>query len=394
MQPSPILAATRERATSYPLRRRRWKNAALGAAALAALGASAFACGDDPEEKEPAPKVTMLSSGVCQSCYVHDGALTCWGNAAWDKMPTGMPAPVSLPAEAIDVAVGPDHVCANVWQKGVYCWGVNDAGQLGVAIPDPDPSEPITEPTKSKMSPLVTKLAAGSGFTCGIVNGAVQCMGGNIDGTLGNGDYTRSVDPIDVPGLITVVDVAAGRAHACAIDKDGDTYCWGQNDLGQAGQDKDQTDVVANAAQVMIPKADRLMLGSETSCAHTTDGDVWCWGSNQAGQFGDMEADTGLPRKTTLATYKEVALGKSRVFGLKQEGTVDYWGLEISASPSGYLPPGQEGIHGVNNVSEISAGPNHGCGISGANVFCWGDNSCNQLGGVAGNISSVPVKIL
>jgi alpha-tubulin suppressor-like RCC1 family protein len=361
---------------------------------LGALGALTIAACGGVETEDPPPTATAIASSTCESCFLHNKTLTCWGNEKWDPMSTGKPKLITLPGTPTQVAVGSDHVCANVFQKGIYCWGINDAGQLGVAIPDPDPSVPITTPTLSKMSALATKIVAGTGFTCGIINDTVKCMGGEQPGALGNGDYTRSVDAVAVPGLISVIDVGAGLSHACVIDKSNDVYCWGANDRGQAGQDKGQTDTVANAALVMVPKADKLIIGSNTSCAHTMDGDIWCWGANDVGQMGDAMPDTGMPRKTTLASYREVAMGTSRVYGVTQNSTIDYWGLVLTSSPDTTVAPGEAHIDGVNNVSAISAGPNHGCGISGANVYCWGDNTCNQLGGVSGMISSQPVKVL
>jgi alpha-tubulin suppressor-like RCC1 family protein len=301
----------------------------------------------------------------------------------------GTPREVSLPGYPIMIATAPDHVCALVKDKGVYCWGSNDAGQLGVAIPDPDPAMVLKAPQKSGLPSIATGLSAGSGFTCAIVNGSVKCMGGNIQGTLGNLDFSRSVEPIAVPGLTTITQIGSGFAHTCALDTTGDTYCWGANDNGQCGQDKDEQ-TIDHALQVPIPKATRLMIGWETSCALTSDG-TYCWGRNNNGQFGDMDGNDGLPRKVALDGYLDIKPGASRVFGLRQDGTVDYWGLELTKMGQPVAPTG---IHGVNNLSAISGGSNHGCGITGGQVFCWGDNTCHQLGGAPGDISAVPVRIL
>ncbi len=365
---------------------------AVGSIALAttALGLGG-GCNDIDTEDDgdgAVPATVALSSSQCQSCLIKAGKLTCWGDTPGD-VTGGTPREVTLAGYPTMVAVAPDHVCALVKDKGVYCWGQNDAGQLGVAIPDPDPAMVLKQPQKSGIPSIATGLSAGTGFTCAIVNGTVKCMGGNIEGTLGNGDFSRSVDPIAVPGLATITEIGSGYAHTCALDSVGDTYCWGANDNGQSGQDKNDEYTLDHAVKVAIPKASRLMIGWETSCAFTDDG-LYCWGRNNSGQFGDMNPNDGLPRKVALDGYLDIKPGASRTFGLRQTGTVDYWGLEL-------LPMGEpispSGISGVNNVSLISAGSNHGCGVTGGNVYCWGDNTCHQLGGVTGDIFDVAVLI-
>lgn len=376
--------------TAKPSRARAPLFTALAVGAIGAGFALVGACNDvDTEDDGTVPSVIALTSSQCQSCLIKEGKLTCWGDAPGEEVTGGKPREITLPGYPIMIATAADHACALVKDKGLYCWGVNDAGQLGVAIPD-DPAMVLKQPQKSGIPSIATGLSAGTGFTCAIVNGAVKCMGGNISGTLGNGEFSRSVDPISVPGLTTVVEIASGYAHTCAIDSSGDTYCWGANDNGQCGQDKNGALTQDHAVQVPIPKAKHLMLGWETSCAFTDDG-LYCWGRNNSGQFGDMETNDGLPRKIALEGYRDIKPGASRTFGLRQDGTVDYWGLELSQMGDA-VPP--TGIHGVNNLSAISGGANHGCGITGGSVFCWGDNTCHQLGGAPGDISAIPVRVL
>lgn len=365
----------------------RWIAALSIVAAAVAVGA----CNDiDTEDDgDEVPTTIAVSSSQCQSCLIKQGKLWCWGDSfGGDDVTGGAPREVALPGYPILVTVAPDHACALVKDEGVYCWGQNDAGQLGVAIPM-DPGETIKQPQKSGLSSTATALTSGAGFTCAIVSNVVKCMGGNIDGTLGNGDFSRSVDPVGVPGLSSIKEIGSGYAHTCALDDIGDVYCWGANDNGQSGQDKNDGQTLDHAVKVMIPRATKLMIGWETSCAFTDDG-LYCWGRNNSGQFGDMAPNDGLPRKIALDGYVDIKPGASRTFALAQDGTADYWGLELSQMGEPVAPTK---ILGVNNISLISAGSNHGCGVTGGSVFCWGDNTCHQLGGAPGNISAVPVKI-
>src|SRR5262245_10443767 len=46
-----------------------------------------------------------------------------------------------------------------------------------------------------------------------------------------SGDSTP-IRPLDPPRF---VEITAGAAHACALSDDGQVWCWGANNLGQAG---------------------------------------------------------------------------------------------------------------------------------------------------------------
>jgi alpha-tubulin suppressor-like RCC1 family protein len=68
-----------------------------------------------------------------------DGAVLCWGLNNYGQLGNGTftsnstPQVVSgLPAAAVQVAVGDAYSCARLTDGSIWCWGVNDRGQLGL----------------------------------------------------------------------------------------------------------------------------------------------------------------------------------------------------------------------------------------------------------------------
>ncbi|MEO8673244.1 MAG: hypothetical protein ABI411_18155, partial [Tahibacter sp.] len=82
--------------------------------------------------------VSAIGAGSSHSCAVVNGAVQCWGyngegelGNGSETLYTSIAAPViNIPATATAVAGGYDHTCAII-AGGVWCWGLNDSGQLG-----------------------------------------------------------------------------------------------------------------------------------------------------------------------------------------------------------------------------------------------------------------------
>ena len=137
--------------------------------------------------------------------------------------------------------------------------------------------------------------------------------------------------------------------------------------------------------------------GIETTSAQ----DVYCFGYNSAGQFGNGTKSTtetlDLTPSATGHGFSAVGAGRTSACGLKTDGTIWCWGadghgtLGQDTSITESLVPVR--IAGGLTFKSLSVGPdNYACAIATDDVpYCWGRNTYETLGRVTtGTYDSVP----
>ncbi len=135
--------------------------------------------------------------------------------------------------EAIkSLAAGGRHACVVKAKDGsVWCWGANDAGQLG----DGGTAD-ATAPVAALGVLGAADVALGSRHSCARhPGGTVTCWGANDHHQLANGTTAPSARPTPMHGLVTAKTIVAGGDATCVLLKDGDARCWGRNDVYQLG---------------------------------------------------------------------------------------------------------------------------------------------------------------
>jgi alpha-tubulin suppressor-like RCC1 family protein len=145
------------------------------------------------------------------------------------------------------LSAGGYHACGllprpSPQNSAVACWGSNFDGELG----NPGSAfttNPVTNPVVVDSAVGielgdVTDVASGGDFTCAALSdgASISCWGNNGMGQLGNRTTNSDWRPTAVflHGARTVSSLSAGREHACAI-VDGNIECWGGNAQGQLG---------------------------------------------------------------------------------------------------------------------------------------------------------------
>jgi alpha-tubulin suppressor-like RCC1 family protein len=343
-----------------------------------------------------------LAGGTTFTCATTtDGAVFCWGDDHDGELATGrdvvQPRPVALDVTTSAMAVGGAHSCAVTHEAGssvFSCWGSDQAGQLGDNGGD-DRSRP--GPIEQPLEP--GQIAAGGLHTCAVdASGRLWCWGRGSSGQIGPARMVDTPVPIAVSlpaGTAAAQAVSAGDAHTCAVLTDaaggGVAACFGANDRGQLGDGT--TTPHAAPAPVTLGSPPRAALavsaGGAHTCALDADGQIWCWGANDQGQLGTPpSADQSAPVAVVLpngAAARAVSAGEAHTCAVDTTNRLVCWGandhgqLGIGVLGSGVGTPTVVSLPVA--PATVSAGGAHTCAsLQDGRIFCWGANESGQLG--------------
>lgn len=126
--------------------------------------------------------------------------------------------------------------------------------------------------------------------------------GNNQYGQLGNGDISNynteepqrvvalAYDAENPKYLENVKQITAGTYFAAALMEDGRVVTWGQNSVGQLGQNYTSTGAlpsyVLDGEGRDITGIKEIAAGKDHMLALAEDGTVWAWGLNNYGELG------------------------------------------------------------------------------------------------------------
>lgn len=281
-------------------------------------------------------KVSLVTKdgGVYTTCFLDPkGSAWCWGNGRSGEMGNGefsttndSPTKVALP-EGVTLSqliIGETTyntnnyatICGLSNTGQTYCWGYGETGQMGdgtTSISNGTPHK-VDQQGISYQSIITTLNSYGSYDSesptiCGLSNGQAYCWGAGNYGQIGNGNKLSQNKPqaVNQPNGVTFKSLVTGRATICGLTETGKVYCWGRSSFGANG---DSTDIDTPKAlaqgniafESIIGLASTYALNSATTfCGLTSDGQTYCWGSNQYGILGDGSEvqQTAVPTKVT-----------------------------------------------------------------------------------------------
>jgi len=335
---------------------------------------------------------TSVAAGTNHACAIDEaGGLFCWGtNAAGqlgvgDTTPRREPTAVTTSTTVVQVAAGDVHTCAVLGDGSLACWGSDDDGRAGQLATDVDLLVPTAVGTELDWA----QVDAGERHTCGLRSTGVYCWGSNGDGRLGinAGTGGERQEPAEVRG--NFIFVATGGRHTCAIE-DGSwhLHCWGEYSAGRLAEHS--LDITMDQPTPFRSPSNRdflmLSLGLNHSMSVGRDGMLRGWGSNRNRQVGleSWEEPPHAVEITTDTDWSWVSAGGNHSCAIQSTpgvlvcfGTGDQGQLARGDTSSGHerMPVGDPGW------TRVAAGGAFSCGIrDDGTLHCWGDNAFGQLG--------------
>lgn len=309
--------------------------------------------------------------------------------ASGDGADAGLEAPAPVTPSTSPLAAGGLSTCGLDANNGVFCWGDNQYGALGVGSFDPATSVlPVRVPELAKG---VRSVVGGPYAHCAILaDGTARCWGyslfGDINGTI---QSVQMPTPHDKTGLSNdVARITVGTLFVCALTTSGRGKCWGIGGAGQLGNGSTNDEFAARDVATTEPLVDiAASMGGFFACAVTRAGGVLCWGKNGSGQLGSSGTeDQPLPVavKGLDAPSLGVACGREHACALLADGGVACWGSDARGQlgrgtfgKAAANPPARVG--GVASATSLAVGGDHACAIAGGRVVCWGANRSGQI---------------
>ena len=289
-------------------------------------------------------KVVIGSSHAC--ALISNGSVMCWGQeyegklgdgverGTWDVANTpNYTSPLPDGRLAVDIGVSTSSTCAVLDNGSISCWGFAHHtlfGNEGIAN-QPNPGYSFGEGIavrsittyggneRGYMSGMCVILsndtvscfsrtgflkesysfsphtpvmvAIGAKHACALLSdSSLRCWGDNKFGQIGDGTWESKESPFTIQGFDNqdpIISISAGIAITCAVTSSGNAYCWGSNSLGAIG---DGTAHGLYEKPVMIDPLNNvteIFYLSYAYCAKYLDGHIGCWGDNEWGIIGD-----------------------------------------------------------------------------------------------------------
>jgi hypothetical protein len=276
------------------------------------LGTAVGRCSVVPVAVRPDLRFASVSMNDADTCALAvDGTAYCWGV---------VPAPVGgdLKFRSLDLGSGvplQNTACGLTTSDVAYCWGANQHGQLGNGTAVlPGSTVPPPTPTPVAGGLLFQSISAGT-TVCGITReGATYCWGANDVGQAAVPIGTDTKTPIRITGDRGFVQVQTGIRQTCALDVGGSAYCWGA--IGSVTAVPTPTPVAVSGGLRFTS------LVTHKPCGVTVEAAVYCWN----GELVPTQVDNPFPTRAYWSSAVRFALGT--------DGLLRWWDFLPNGNPA------------------------------------------------------------
>ena len=295
---------------------------------------------------------TSVAAGLGYTCAIGDGGLWCWGTNSYgelgdgDSNQTSIPTRIGISSDWVSVAAGDGHTCAINSAHELWCWGFCQYGQCGPG------AVMFSQMTPANTGATAIAVAVGGQTTVFVTpSGALQGLGGNYYGELGDSTATATSAPVAVTSITGWTSVSSAERSYCGLVGT-DAYCWGTAYSGGIGRGywSDTPSTTGAGVFKVATGVSQVDVGLNNDIDPATMGD-------------NVDLDLGC----VLAGNDIECWGDNRYGQLAQGGAI------LAATPAP--------VSGNHHFSSLVVGANHGCGIENGALLCWGST---EFGAVSG----------
>jgi alpha-tubulin suppressor-like RCC1 family protein len=269
---------------------------------------------------------------------------------------------------------------------GLYAWGRNQNGQLG-----------LNDVTLRSSPVLVDSSSSWTSINSGTYvlyyiksNGTLWSVGKNTQGQLGLNDTTYRSSPVQIGAATNWSLISSGSSYSTlAIKTDGTLWSWGYNAQGQLGSNN----IVDRSSPTQVGALTgwtQLYTDSSGNMA-IRNGALWVWGLNSFGQLGQNAVN--LPANVVsspiqvgaLTNWSKGVATQSGTGVIKTDGTLWTWGKndqgQLGQNNTTYRSsPTQVGAGTTWSSIVFSAGSSMLATKSDNTLWAWGQNYYGELG--------------
>lgn len=348
-------------------------------------------------------------------CALHSsGKVYCWGVGIYGSLGDGAGVDRSSPVEIDMSGVVEENVfisltnnCAVQTNLKGFCWGRNFYGRVPVGNETDQLSPVEVDMGTSGKSNEFRIISAGRYMTVAEHDdGTLLSAGRTVHGGVGTGvvDYNTNFSTLSFPasssGIFT--DLSLGGSSSCAIDSDGEVYCWGSSYYGLMGNGSSSGDdghygpVEIDMSTSFDTTNDftKISLSNDHVCGIHSTGRLYCWGRNNRGMLGiGSTTDQAYPQVVMSGTtFVDVAVNELDTCAIETGGKVYCWGYNGDGqigdgSTTSSTSPVEISLGEApsNNFTQISGSSGGVCAVHTSQaIYCWGDLGYGLLGDSSG----------
>ena len=341
-----------------------------------------------------------VALGLGTFCASVQSAVRCWGRYGHllgkeaDYVADAIAVDFPMLTDVLELHMAVGYACARK-ADGIWCWGSNQFGQLGIGAPRGVTAEPSLV-----MGIDTAKSISLGGETCVVTEAdELWCWGDTpqkrlegvagavstddhgcawmIDGTVQCWSVYAGGDPSVVDGIADVEDLAVAMGSTCAVVADGSVWCW-DTGLGSSGlvPGNSTTPVQINGlsdAQAIAMAG--YWAGNASACVIGSGGTVACWegeGATDGAPAYEAQTVLGISGAERLAVSSEIRCA------LIKDGTLTCWDY---ADAKGNNVTSPTAVSTVTNVIDVAAAHNLSSGdqrlcvtVENCGVACFGSD--------------------